>query len=51
MRIELELKAHENFHWDGRFHGKAETFWIIVSDGDSENILHSEQFILYESQT
>jgi len=51
VRIELEVKAHENFQWDRRFHGKAETFWIFVSDGDSEHVLHSEQFVLYEGQT
>lgn len=50
IRIELEVKAHESFIWDGRFHGKAEAFWIMVTDGDCERILHSQQFVLVENQ-
>ena len=50
VRIELELKTHEKFQWDSRFHGFAEPFWILVQDGDSEQILHYEQFILKENQ-
>lgn len=50
VRIELELKTHEKFDWDSKFHGWAESFWILVEDGDSEQILHYEQFILRESQ-
>jgi pre-mRNA-splicing helicase BRR2 len=42
VRIELDLKSHESFTWDSRYHGTAEPFWIIVEDCDSENILHSE---------
>lgn len=49
VRIELELKTHEKFEWDTKFHGYAEPFWIMVQDGDSEQILHYEQFILRES--
>jgi hypothetical protein len=37
------------FNWDSRYHGWAEPFWIFVEDGDSEHILHNEQFILKES--
>ena len=46
VRIELDLKAHESFIWDQRYHGSAEPFWIYVEDCDSEQILHYEQFIL-----
>jgi len=35
-RIELEFKTHEKFIWDSTFHGRAESFWVIVEDGDSE---------------
>jgi pre-mRNA-splicing helicase BRR2 len=50
VRIELEVRTHEKFVWDNRFHGRAETFWVIVEDGDAEQILHYEQFILKENQ-
>lgn len=49
VRIELDLKAHASFTWDQRYHGNAEPFWIIVEDCDSEQILHSEQFILKQN--
>ena len=48
VRIELDLKAHEAFVWDQRYHGTAEPFWIYVEDCDSEQILHYEQFILQQ---
>lgn len=48
VRIELEISTHEKFQWDRRFHGWAEPFWVIVMDGDCEQILHHEQFLLKE---
>ena len=42
IRIELELQTHEKFEWDRKFHGWAESFWVLVEDGDSEQILHCE---------
>ena len=42
IRIELELKTHDKFIWDKAHHGQVESFWILVEDGDSEQILHHE---------
>ncbi|OAF66385.1 hypothetical protein A3Q56_05891 [Intoshia linei] len=44
LRIHLTLVA--DFAWDDKIHGKAVSFYINVTDVDSENILHSELFIL-----
>lgn len=50
LRVELDVKTHQSFTWDSKYHGTAEPFWILVHDCDNENILHSEQFILKQSQ-
>ena len=42
VMVELDLRSHQKFTWDARYHGAAEPFWIIVEDCDSEQILHSE---------
>jgi len=49
VKIEVEIKTHEKFQWDRQIHGWAEPFWIFVEDCDSEQILHSEQFVLKEN--
>ena len=46
--IKVELAINPDFQWDPKIHGKAEAFWVIVEDSDSESILHTEQFILKE---
>eukprot|EP00922_Rhytidocystis_sp_ex-Travisia-forbesii_P046831 GHVS01069806.1.p1 GENE.GHVS01069806.1~~GHVS01069806.1.p1 ORF type:complete len:2164 (-),score=326.56 GHVS01069806.1:2269-8760(-) len=44
--LAVELTITVDFQWDTKVHGQAEPFWILVEDGDSETILHSELFIL-----
>jgi pre-mRNA-splicing helicase BRR2 len=44
--LRVELKITPNFEWDDDIHGTAETFWIIAEDGDGEDILFHDQFIL-----
>ena len=44
--IKVELAITPDFQWEPKIHGKAEPFWVFVLDSDSEQILHSEQFIL-----
>ena len=46
--IRVELAISPDFQWEAKIHGKAEPFWVIVEDSDSEQILHYEQFILKE---
>ena len=49
VKIELEIKAHDKFtDWDRELNGRSEQFWLFVTDGDNENILHSELFVLTE---
>lgn len=36
LRIELDLKVHQNFVWDMKYHGTAEPFWILIHDSDNE---------------
>jgi pre-mRNA-splicing helicase BRR2 len=42
------LAINPDFQWEAKIHGKAEPFWVIVEDSDSEQVLHVEQFILKE---
>ena len=44
LKVELVIRA--DFTWDVRIHGNRQLFWVFVEDGDSELLLHSEQFVL-----
>ncbi|KAK1757664.1 pre-mRNA splicing helicase [Echria macrotheca] len=44
--LRVELSITPNFEWDVDVHGLAESFWIIVEDGDGEDILFQDTFIL-----
>lgn len=44
--IKGDMSISPDFQWEPKIHGKAEAFWVIVIDYDSETILHCEQFIL-----
>ena len=44
LRVELTLTP--DFNWNDKYHGFAESFWIIVEDVDGEIILHHEYFVL-----
>ncbi|KAG8936165.1 DEIH-box ATPase [Tulasnella sp. 418] len=44
MRVDLTITP--DFQWDERYHGTAQTFWIVVEDVDGETILFHDQFIL-----
>ncbi|CDW82626.1 u5 small nuclear ribonucleoprotein 200 kda helicase [Stylonychia lemnae] len=48
IQVEIAIKA--DFQWEQKIHGRAEPFWILVQDSDSEQILHSEQFILKDRE-
>ncbi|CCD23111.1 RNA helicase NDAI_0B00770 [Naumovozyma dairenensis CBS 421] len=44
MRVHVTLKP--DFIWDGRIHGDAQFFWVMVEESDKSQILHFEKFIL-----
>lgn len=44
--LRIELTITPDFEFDEKVSNGAETFWVIVEDGDSENILYHESFIL-----
>mmetsp|Transcript_35927 Transcript_35927/g.58074 ORF Transcript_35927/g.58074 Transcript_35927/m.58074 type:complete len:2158 (+) Transcript_35927:72-6545(+) len=44
--LRIELTITPDFQYDEKVHGTGEPFWIIVEDGDSENVLHHEYFVL-----
>ncbi|XP_065169439.1 U5 small nuclear ribonucleoprotein 200 kDa helicase [Atheta coriaria] len=44
--LRVELTITPDFQWDDKLHGASEGFWILVEDVDSEEILHSEYFLL-----
>jgi len=44
--IRVELAITPAFQWEHKIHGDAEPFWVFVQDSDSEQLLHSELFIL-----
>jgi pre-mRNA-splicing helicase BRR2 len=46
--IRVDLTVAADFEWSRDFHGTSQAFWIVVEDGDGENILHHEQFSLRE---
>ena len=51
IQVELEILAHDKFtQWDPALNGRAEAFWLLVTDADCEQILHAEYFTLHEQQ-
>lgn len=48
MRIHVNLSSA--FQWDGRFHGDAQFFWVLVEESNQSRILHFEKFILNRRQ-
>jgi activating signal cointegrator complex subunit 3 len=46
--MKLALTIWCGFEWTDRYHGKAESFYIWVEDGNSEHIYHSEKFVLFK---
>ena len=45
--LRLNLKVIPDFEWNDKYHGKvAEPWWIWVEDPDTDNIYHSEYFLL-----
>ena len=44
--LRIELTITPDFDYDPNVSQSAETFWVIVEDGDSENILYHETFLL-----
>ena len=44
--LRVELTITPTFEWDNEIHGLAESFWVLVEDGDGEDILFHDQFIL-----
>ena len=48
LRISLTLTPQ--FDWHDRYHGHVEPFYVWIEDGDSEDIYHSEQFLLHKKQ-
>eukprot|EP00931_Biecheleriopsis_adriatica_P074347 TRINITY_DN48427_c0_g1_i1.p1 TRINITY_DN48427_c0_g1~~TRINITY_DN48427_c0_g1_i1.p1 ORF type:complete len:2277 (-),score=572.30 TRINITY_DN48427_c0_g1_i1:97-6843(-) len=46
MRITLTLKP--DFDWSDRWSGPSEPFWVWVENPESQDILHSEYYILHK---
>eukprot|EP00049_Salpingoeca_infusionum_P013623 m.254457 g.254457 ORF g.254457 m.254457 type:complete len:2135 (+) comp15493_c9_seq1:187-6591(+) len=44
--LKIMLTIVPDFPWDEKVHGALQTFWVIVEDGDSEVMLHTEMFLL-----
>ena len=44
--LRIELTISPDFLWDEKVHGGSVAFWVWVEDGDSENILHHEYFLI-----
>jgi len=44
--LRVELTVTPDFMWEEKYHGKAQGFWILIEDVDSEHILHHEYFVL-----
>lgn len=44
--LKVELLIQPDFEWDEKVHGRAESFWLLVEDVDSELVLHHEFFLL-----
>lgn len=44
LKLELEILAA--FEWNKTLHGEAESFLLLVEDGDGEKILFHDQFVL-----
>jgi len=46
MRITLTIKP--NFDWSDRWSGPSEPFWVWVENPESQDILHSEYYVLHK---
>jgi hypothetical protein len=40
------LTLEVDFVWSERYHGKAESFWVWVEDGENEYIYHAEHIVI-----
>lgn len=48
LRISLSLTCA--FTWSDRYHGKTESFWLWIEDGENEYIYHAEQILISKKQ-
>ncbi|CAG8756461.1 5797_t:CDS:2, partial [Acaulospora morrowiae] len=48
LRVSLDITP--DFSWSDRVHGTAEPWWIFVDDSESEELYHSEYFLLSKKQ-
>lgn len=44
--LRIDLTITPDFQYDFQIHGSGQTFWIVVTDGDGEKIVHHEPFLL-----
>ncbi|VBB85675.1 RNA helicase related to Ski2p, putative [Yarrowia lipolytica] len=44
LRVHLDIWA--DFHWDEKYHGKVQHFWLWVESSDNAHISHVEKFML-----
>ncbi|KAI9164452.1 Pre-mRNA-splicing helicase BRR2 [Blastocladiella emersonii ATCC 22665] len=44
--IKIDLTLSPDFQWDDKVHGRAQGFWVWVSDVDDEQLLYHEYFVL-----
>lgn len=44
--LRMEVVLTPIFEWNDLVHGVSESFWIIVEDGDGENILFHDRFVV-----
>lgn len=44
--LRIDLTITPNFTWDDRYHGGAQSFWILCKDSESEKLLFHDQFLL-----
>jgi activating signal cointegrator complex subunit 3 len=46
--LRVQVLITPAFDWNDRVHGSVEPFWLLVEDTASEQIYHSEAFLLYK---
>lgn len=44
--LRVDLTITPNFVWDAKYHGAAQSFWILCKDSESEQLLFHDQFLL-----
>jgi len=44
--LRIDLTITPDFEWNEKYLGKSQIFWVFVIDGDGDNIIHYEQFLL-----